>query len=280
MNPLASFSLRQIHGFGLIELMIALALGTLVIASSFTAYGHANASYRAAQIEARLHERAQYVFGTLEPDIQMAGYFGVGPAPLRLSPLGLPPSLTRCGVSLVAKLDNPMEIDDNRYSLPCPAQGRGAVANSDVVIVRRASTTLTVPTAGRLQLLGSLINPRARAVLWTGQLPQGIALAPPSTELRDLVVHIYYVARSADGDDATSALRVKSLSSVAGVPTFIDTEVMQGVNNLQIEVQIQSDGTKTARLQLGLQSDTSDQRINEPLRRITTSRLFQIRNAT
>jgi hypothetical protein len=278
MNPHHHDSLRKFRGFGLIELMIALGLGTLVIAMSFTAYAHAHASYRAAQIEARLHERAQYVFGTLEPDIQMAGYFGVGPSPARFDPLLLPPSLTRCGVDPVARVDQPLAIH-HRYSLACKALGRGAVVNSDVLIVRRAATSLTIPTAGRLQILGSLINPRARALFWTGQLPNGIALMPPATELRDLVVHIYYVARSADGDDTTPALRVKSLTSIAGVPTFIDTEVMQGVNNLQVEVQTQA-GTQTAHLQLGLQMDKSDQRSNEPVRRISTSRLFQIRNAT
>ena len=58
--------------------MVAVALGLVVIAGTLVAWMHVQRYYARAQIENRLHERAQYVFATLEPELQMAGYLGLG----------------------------------------------------------------------------------------------------------------------------------------------------------------------------------------------------------
>ena len=188
-----------------------------------------------AQLENRLHERAQYVFATLEPELQMAGFLGLGasvPAPI---PADLPASARSCGDNLIG-LALAVEASDNRYSLACPAQGSGALAGADVLTLRRASAQLSPPAPGRAQLLGTLSPPSVRTLIWDGALPAGTTLQPSRTELRDLIVRSYYVARSSDGDRATPALRVKSLTAISGNPAFVDTEVMAGVDDLQVLV--------------------------------------------
>jgi prepilin-type N-terminal cleavage/methylation domain-containing protein len=266
------------RGMSLVELLVATALGTLIIAGTFTAYARGRSAYDAAQIESRLHEKAQYLFATLEPELQMAGYFGPGATLPSADAASLPLPARACGHAHATELDQAIEITDDRYNLACVAQGGGSIAGTDVLTVRRASAELAVPTRGRLQIVGSVVDPRANALLWQGVLPTSVTLAPPATELRDLVVRSYYVARFADGDRNTPALRVKSLTAIAGAPAFIDTEVMSGVENLQVQVH-RTSAAQTVQVTAVLRSDAADTRANQPLRRVSYSRVFQVRNA-
>jgi Tfp pilus assembly protein PilE len=261
----------------LVELLISTTLMALLTAGALTAYAHARAAYHTSSVEQRLHERAQYAFATLELDVQTAGYFGAGAAPQAQAATTLPASAMACGVNLVSRLDRAIESSP-RYLLTCPAQGRGAVDAAQMLTVRRASTQLANPSPGRGQWLNSLVQP-ARAIVWDGVLPNGIALDPPRTELRNLIVRSYYIARASDGDPLTPALRVKTLSAVTGNPTFIDTEVMPGVDNLQVELLPSATAPGTVRITLGVRADANDARAGEPLRRLSITRTFALRNA-
>ena len=59
-------------------------------------------------------------------------------------------------------------------------------------------------------------------------------------EIHDLNVRVYYVAQSSVDHARYPALRVKSLTSVAGEPAFTDAEIVPGVEDLQIEFGIDS----------------------------------------
>ena len=59
-------------------------------------------------------------------------------------------------------------------------------------------------------------------------------------EIHDLVVRTYYVAQSSVDHAHYPALRVKTLTSVSGKPAFTDSEVVQGVEDLQIQFGIDS----------------------------------------
>jgi prepilin-type N-terminal cleavage/methylation domain-containing protein len=270
--------MKSMRGFTLVEVLIATALGLVVLAGTLTAWMHAQRSYARAQVENRLHERAQYVFATLEPELQMAGFLGIGatvPAP---DPADLAPSARSCGDALVTDLGRALEFSDNRYDLACPAQGRGAVPGSDVLTLRRASSRLSSPDPGRAQLLGTLWPPSARTLIWDGALPPGATLQPSRTELRDLIVRSYYIARSSDGDAATPALRVKSLTAISGRPAFVDTEVMAGIEDLQVTVSPSTGVPRSVQVLLSVRADAADARSGEPLARRRVSRHFALRN--
>jgi hypothetical protein len=87
------------------------------------------------------------------------------------------------------------------------------------------------------------------------------------------------VARSADEDPDTPALRVKSLTSISGHPAFVDTEVMPGIDDLQIELLPDVSSPQLAIVTLGVRTDTADQRTGETPRRLTVTRHFRLRNA-
>lgn len=275
----------------LTELMIGLLLASLAAVGALTAFSQGRSRYDVSQALNRLQERATYVFSALEPELQLAGYYGVHGAAL-LPPATAPASAEACGPGLTTRLGVPVEAQAT-YSLDCAAHTSGAMPGSAVLILRRASAQPGAPDPGRMQVLTSLDDARARAVLTDGTLPGGAHLEAGLTELRDLVVRCWYVARESDGDDHQPALRVKSLTRVAGQPRFVDTEVMPGVEGLDVELGLRdasapdgvrfiASGTPAGGAQAVAVRVTLRLRATETAlraRRLTVTRSFALRNA-
>ena len=264
-------------GFSLVELMVATTIGAVVSDGAFAALARARSSWAAAEVENRLHERAQYVLATLETELQMAGYFA-GSSPAQLPVAEIPDAAASCGAGAVARLDRPLDITDGAYPYPCAAQGRGQRNGTDTLLVRRVSAHLAGPATGRLRWL-SCPDTACTSRLVSRAMGPIEAATPAGAELRDLIVRIFYVSRGADGDAATPALRVKNLSAIAGAPAFIDTEVMPGVEDLQIELLPGADAPRTVQVRLDVRADAGDQRLGEPLRHLTVTRQYALRNA-
>lgn len=264
---------RQCQGFTLTELVIATALFSALTAGGLTAFGHAWNAWRRASGEARLNERAQYVFATLEPELQMAGYFGAGQAPQPVEASDIPTAAQGCGVDLPRRLDLPVEVA-SAWNLPCAARG-GMVAGTQVLVLRRAAAQTAAATAGRAQWLAGGASPGF--LQWNTVMDA--APAAPGVERRDLLLRVYYVSRAADGDAATPALRMKSLSAVTGTPAFIDTEVMPGVEDLQIELFPTPAVPQRVAVTLALRSDSTELRGGAP-QRLRLSRHYTLRNAS
>jgi Tfp pilus assembly protein PilE len=275
----------------LVELMLGLLLTSIASLGAFTAWAQGRARYETTQAMGRLQERAQYVFSTLEPELQLAGYYGVHGASLLPQAIE-PPSAASCGAGQATRLLAPVEASSG-YALACTPQPPGAVAGSAVLTVRRASAQLSTPEAGRLQLLTSLTTPGARGLIADGRLPPDLALSPGITELRDLLVRSWYVARASDGPGDEPALRVKSLTRVAGRPRFVDTEVMPGVEGLGLQLGLRDANAPgglryidagesplgapvvAVRVTLHLRSSP----LSRPVRHLSVTRSFTLRNA-
>jgi Tfp pilus assembly protein PilW len=248
----------RMEGTSLVELLIAMLLAGVALAGALTGLAQAQRIWRDSEQLARLHERAQYVFGTLEPELQMAGYFGSASQPnLDLMPVPSPAVMATCGDTTVVPLRPVLRVIDG-WTLPCAAQGRGAAPASDVLILRRASTRIATIPDGALRLRSDAVG----------------------SEMRELRVRIYYVARSADGDPATPALRVKSLTAISGEPAFVDTEVMPGVEHLQIRLLPDSIAPDSALVTLRVRPDAADVRPGNPPLVLTLERRFHLRNAS
>lgn len=261
--------MRQ-RGVTLVELLVAMLLFTVLGASGFAAWARGNAVWHEASLEQLLHERAQYVFATLEPELQMAGYFGGSP-PSRLAAGSVPLAAQSCGIDLIRRLDVPVEVAAS-YDLPCAARN-GAVASSQQLTIRRASSQIVAATGGRAQWVG---NEAAGELDWNDAAAVPV---PASAQRRDLLLRVYYVSRAADGDALTPALRMKTLSSVAGNPAFIDTEVMPGVEALQADLLPDAGTPRRVRLTLVIRQDQAELRQGQ-VRRLSITREFALRNAS
>ena len=96
------------RGFTLVELLVALCIASVAIAGGLSGLSRILEAWRVTQVHERLHERALYVFATLEPELQMAGFFGSGPAPHWAAASPSPESLASCG-SAMTRLDAGVE---------------------------------------------------------------------------------------------------------------------------------------------------------------------------
>lgn len=266
------------RGFSLTELMVATTLLATLLAGGLTALARAQSAWREASSLQQLHERAQYVFATLEPELQMAGYFG-GAAPAAVSADDIPEAATRCGPELVRRLDLAVQVADT-WRLPCEARGGGAVAAAQVLMIRRVASRLaTDPEPGRAQWLSIATAADDGQLYWQGDAPWTTQSVARGEELRELILRVYYVARQADGDASMPALRMKSLTSIAGVPAFIDTEVMNGVEDLQIELVPSPAAPRSVRVRLRVRADAAELRAGAAPRTLDVTRHFTLRNA-
>lgn len=64
------------HGFSLVELMIALFIGSLLILGAVQVFGASRAAYQMSEGIARVQENGRFALDFLQRDIRMAGHFG------------------------------------------------------------------------------------------------------------------------------------------------------------------------------------------------------------
>jgi prepilin-type N-terminal cleavage/methylation domain-containing protein len=267
------------RGFSLTELLVATALLAIATGGGITALARAHVVWREANLQQQLHERAQYVFATLEPDLQMAGYFGGSGSPGALAVTAIPTPALRCGPELIRRLDVALEVAPN-WPLSCAANAGGAVTGSDVLTIRRASARLaSAAEPGRAQWLGNSVQPQRSRLTWVGDTAWRPIDVAVGEELREVLVRVYYVAREADGETTLPALRMKALTSIAGVPAFMDTEVMHGIEQLRIEVLPTAAEPRSVRVHLRVRATAPGAGANAATGTLQVERRFTLRNA-
>lgn len=250
----------QQAGFGIIELLVAVAINLFVIAASVVLFMKARDLQRTQDTQARLQETATYALSVLEADVRMAGYFGLAPRPDRVTQnpwLELP---DRCGgASWIVDIGRFIDGANNDYlaQANCAALAGGAQAGADVLVVRRASARsiplqdTTVDAAIRNNVLvvsqagsGEIFLPRAIGdVIPTGYEVGFPVTEAPRTRLHSLLMHAYYVSVDSSVARGFPALRRKTLT---GGPGIGDEEIAPGVEDLQVRVGMDTDGDADA----------------------------------
>jgi type IV pilus assembly protein PilW len=258
------------RGLSLVELMVALTIGSVLVIGAVTVYANSRATYAVNDALARLQEQARYVLTVVEPEIELAGFYAFTNSPetlrlisggdasavvatataMRQRPLppaaaipvqvpGLPAAARACGVNFAVDVLTPIQGSDGEFALgpdaqaACDPQGGGALDGTDTLTIRRASTTPTAAEADRLQVYASRLSSRTSQHLFADGLSPGAVDA--DRQIHDLIVRTYYVARDAEGRPGLPTLRAKSLGAGG---TFVDTEIMPGVEDLQVQFGI------------------------------------------
>ena len=232
-------------GMTLVELLVALAIGSFLIIGAVQVYNQSRQAFVINESIARVQETAQFAMDTIEADLRMASNWGLhsrgtaiegrslpgDPDPTLLSPPNL------CGQTWAIDLARPVAGNNNVYALPCPATGTGGPqANSDTVTTRRATVAPTPLTGGRLQIQSTRIQGR---LFSNGVIPGGFTAA--DSETHDLLVNTYYVAANSNLIPGVPTLRRKTL--VAG--GIVDQEVAPGVENMQLQFGVDVDEDNT-----------------------------------
>ena len=252
MNPQAAPRKRQ-DGSSLIELMVALVINLAVIGAAVTVYLKARDIYVTADTLARLQENARYAMGLIEADVRMANFWGLHNQADLIATNAASAFPANCGTGWVTDVANFVTGENNAYSASCAASGGGALPNTDLLIVRRASAQRISPQSGIVAAVNRnrvlvVTNPLAGEIFVPKDIGNGIPTgyatsdpvgAPPLADTREMLVNAYYVSRNSSVASGYPALRRKRLS--AG-PSITDEELLPGVEDLQFQIGIDMDG--------------------------------------
>lgn len=251
-------------GLTMVELMVALAIGSFLIIGAVQIYNQSRQAFVVNESIARVQETAQFAMDTLEADIRMASNWGRTSRPQMIegrsmnanatggaaqpNPLGLaaPPD---CGADWSLNLLATVDGSNNNYDLLCAAQGgAGPAPNSDIITVRRASVNPVPPLDGALQIQTTRMSGE---IFHDGNVPPEFSTdinpntGDPYSTTHNLIINSYYVAADSDLIPGAPALRRKSLGVGLAGPIIIDEEVAPGVENIQIQIGVDVDGDNT-----------------------------------
>lgn len=241
-------SIKKQAGITLIELMVALAIGSFLIIGAVQIYNQSRQAYSVNESIARVQEIAQFAMDTVEADLRMASNWGRNSRGLAVegrsiigqpNPNGLDAPVD-CGNTWALDLALPIDGNNNGYLLGCAATG-GSMNFSDVITVRRTSVTPVALEAGRLQVQTT----RIQGELFTdGAVPTGFSPADSATH--NLMVTSYYVSPSSPLINGMPTLRRQRLvGGGAAGPQIVDEEVAPGVENIQLQLGIDVDQDNT-----------------------------------
>ena len=239
---------RRQTGLTLVELMVALAIGSFLIIGAVQIYNQSRQAFVVNESIARVQETAQFAMDTIEADLRMASNWGRNSRGLAVegrsidgdaNPKNLTVPTPSCGDAWAFDLAKPIDGSDNGYGLACAAEG-GSVGNSDVITVRRTTVQPMPLEDGRLQIQSTRIQGE---MFEDDVIPPGFTPADSSTH--NLVVNSYYVAPTSDLIPGVPTLRRKTLTIDSGAPAVEDQEVAPGVENIQIQLGIDVDEDNT-----------------------------------
>ena len=248
------------RGVTLVELMVALAIGSFLMVGAVAVYMQSKTAFTVSESVSRLQENARYAFEILEPDIRMAHYWGLTARTNRIvgraTPLDpVPPGLGVAGDCMqnwAINLNEEVGGDNAGYAWPncAPFLNAPTPPLSDTLVIRRVSEDpLLILQNGVIYVQSARFRD---GQLFTGTIvPPGFI--PTQSATHTLIVNGFYVSSestlSAPGNPVPS-LRSKGLVGgfgAGGAPSIQDFEIIPGVEDLQIQFGVDTDvvGTLT-----------------------------------
>ncbi len=237
-------STRPQAGFSLIELMVALLLGLLLMSGIIAVYLESKRGFVQDEAIARVQENGRYALRLLSREIAMAGFLG---GVTELDAIASPP-ISDCQ-SWLLNPDEVIEVYDDADGGETAAFNdcfAAAIdgAGTDIVAVRRASDAPLIQdgewqpgfsalTSGNYYLRNSTAGLGDSAVELDSDINTGNLTAPGSTaDLWAYYGRIYYIGT----ESGVPSLCVRSVQSTA------QTCLVNGVENLQLELGVDTDG--------------------------------------
>ena len=258
-------------GLTLIELMVSMTIGLIMLAALVTLIADQSSNRGEIDKSGKMIENGRYAIQTMAADIQMAGFWGEFNPPASTVTVLPDPCSTDVGV-----LDGALPFHIQGYNDPVtlPSDLAACVSEhkpgTDVLVVRRADTGTVLKAdaeANQIYIQSGLQAPIGLDFLH--RLADGSDAADPTVgfiykkknlttdaDLRKVLVNIYYISKCSvpvsnsctAGDDGTPipTLKLVQLSKGAGGPVFTTESIAEGIENLQIDYGVDSDGTDGA----------------------------------
>ena len=239
------------RGVGLIELMVAIAIGVFLLSGAVTVFMMGRSTSRTGDAISRMQETLRYAMDTIEPDIRMANFWGMtnrgdlitgvaGPAAGQTAVDSVVSS--NCGNNWTANLTQYIDATNDAYALGCA--GTNTLAGPDVLIIRRTSANQTAPVAGKVQVQTTRIGGQ---IFSNGVVPAGYAAAPLS-ETHDLYVNAYYIGEVIPSPIGNRqwALYRQTLQAGGAGGTIANQQIVAGITDLQVQFGLDTNGDNNA----------------------------------
>ena len=237
---------RRFAGMTLIELMVALAIGSFLMIGAVTVFMQSRTTFRVTESVARLQENARFVLDVLEPDIRMAQFFGLTARPNKIQ--GRATAADPVVIAVASDCDNNWSVDlaspvdgtNNGFGWVCAPFGAAQAASDTLVVRRVAEDPDPAPDAGTLYVQSARFQD---SLVYEGP---GLAPGydPAISQAHQLIVNGYYVSQNSMLDtpgNNVPSLRVKTLVGGAGGVRVVDQEVLPGVEDMQIQFGVDTD---------------------------------------
>jgi type IV pilus assembly protein PilW len=248
-------SLRnKVLGFSLVELMIAIALGLILMLGVTTVFVNTSATRAEIERSSRQMENGRYVMEVLSNELQLAGYLGE----LGVNTTVLPTPGTLPGICVGYG-----SADNVQAALPIHVQGINDMAagseptcisglsastfpgdkdiqeGTDILVVRRASTCVDTDADCSLQAAFNIQTALCKDDIVPFKVANSGSVSDfplkkhdcaTRAPIRRLYTHIYYIAKNNKAGDGVRTLKRLVLSN--GV-VAVDP-IAEGVDNLQV----------------------------------------------
>lgn len=225
------YSIKDSSGFSLIELMVSMAIGLFLIAGVFTVYLNGRSSQRIVDDQIAMLDDARFALEMIAYDLRHSSMWGRLNEFEKVDSSLLPVVAGECEAGWATNADNPVRAfnDNNPYAAGCNVD----YARGDVLEVRYALGQAVA--AANLDPTSVYINGDVNQASYFSGASPGVA---PNSFLA--VSNAYYVSSwsNANGDNLPSLHRV----SLRPGPVVVDEMLLPGVEDLQIQFGVDSDG--------------------------------------
>ncbi|KQV61658.1 PilW family protein [Duganella sp. Root336D2] len=251
---------RREQGFTIVELMVAVAVGLLLLAGLSTLFTSNSAAQMEIERANRQVENGRYAMQLMTGDLRNAGYYSEYDPIELTAPAALPDPCDLDLTSMRGAIAYAVQGYDNSNSLGCLSDVK---ANTDAVVVRHTHTCVVGAadceddTAGGPFFqasqcandyeLGSNDKTKHYQISATNS---GFSLhkfncttaynSGSVAEVRRLLTHIYFVANNSVAGDGIPTLKRAEVVSKSGVMSVQIVPLAEGIENMQLEYGLDS----------------------------------------
>ena len=265
-------------GFSLVELMVAMTIGLVLLAGLVSAFAGSSRTHREIQKVSQQIENGRFALDTIGGDLRHAGFYGQFHSLPAVPGALPDPCEVASTANLYNAISIPVQVYSaadfvTRADLSATAcAGFGLTSanllpGTDVLIIRRADTralaAADVPVANEVYIQGNLTAAQIQlgnsgGSIGTTKRADGTVAdlfrkdGTTAAEIRRYRVHVYFVAPCSipagggavctgaddDGGRPIPTLKRLELTSVAGATTMRLVPLVEGIENLQVDLGI------------------------------------------
>jgi type IV pilus assembly protein PilW len=246
------------QGLSLIELMLGMTIGLLIVASLTVVFVNSSRTNAETEKTSQQIENGRYAAQLLSDDLHLTGFYGEFDPATVATPGSKPDPCLTLPASLALAVALPIQGYDDGETVPSCLPTADLVANSDILVIRRASTCVagstgcdavdvTKATYFQTGLCSAdaglyVIDTDASKFVLTKPPACGTVASPgPNTAaLRAYYTHIYFVAKNNKAGDGIPTLKMLELGAGAFSSPI---SLVAGIDRMQIEYGVSATGT-------------------------------------